>query len=122
MDARALAIRCQELAEEKKAENPLILDLRGLSNITDYFLIAGGTSEPHLRAIVDWIVEKIQEEFGLKPAAIDGTYHTNWVVLDYFDVVAHIMRPETRARYDLEGLWGDAPRIRPRREASDVSG
>lgn len=118
MDSRKLALRCRELADDKKAENLVILDLRKLSTVADYFVIASGTSEPHLRAIVDEIEEKIRAEAGLRPRATDGTVKTNWVVLDYFDVVVHVMRPDVREFYDLEGLWNDAPRVRGRRTAA----
>lgn len=115
MDSRKLALRCRELADDKKAENIAVLDLRKLSGVADYFVIATGTSEPHLRAIVDEIEEKVREETGQRPRARDGTVKTNWVVLDYFDVVVHVMRAEARDFYDLESLWGDAPRVRARR-------
>jgi ribosome-associated protein len=115
MDSRELALRCRELAENKKADNPVILDVRKLSTVTDYFVLASGASEPHLRAIVDEITEKLREEHQIKPRAVDGTLSAAWLVLDYFDVIVHIMRPDIREHYDLEGLWGDAPRLRPRR-------
>jgi ribosome-associated protein len=118
MDSRKLALACRELADNKKAENIVILDVRGLSSITDYFVIAAGTSEPHLRAIVDEIVDQLKEDHGLRPNAIDGTFHAAWVVLDYFDVVVHVMRHDVREKYDLETLWGDAPRLKPRRRAA----
>lgn len=115
MDSRKLALLCRELADSKKAEDLLILDLRQLSSVTDYFVIASGTSEPHLRAIVDAIVEQVRSEFNLSPSGTDGSWQTNWVVLDYFDVMVHVMRPEVREHYNLEQLWGDAPRVRPSR-------
>ncbi len=115
MDSKRLALRCRALAESKKAEDVVILDVRKLSTITDYFVLATGTSEPHLRAIVDEIVEKLETEHDLRPHARDGTWQSNWVVLDYFDVIVHVMRAETRALYALESLWGDAPRVRARR-------
>lgn len=111
MDSRKLALLCGDLADNKKAENIAILDVRDLSSVTDYFVIASGTSEPHLRAIVDEISDHLREEQGLKPKAIDGTLQTAWVVLDYFDVIVHVMRADVRERYDLETLWGDAPRV-----------
>jgi ribosome-associated protein len=123
MDARKLSLRCRELADNKKAENTVILDVRKLSSVTDYFVITTGTSEPHLRAIVDEIVERLREEHALRPRAMDGAFHTKWVVLDFFDVIVHVMRAEVREHYDLEGLWGDAPRVRmgrPRRTVSRV--
>ena len=106
---------CRELADNKKAEDIVILDVRELSSVTDYFVIAAGTSEPHLRAIVDEIVDRLREEYGLKPNAIDGTLRAAWLVLDYFDVVVHVMRADVRERYDLETLWGDAPRLKSRK-------
>jgi ribosome-associated protein len=117
MDSKQLALRCRALAEDKKAENLVVLDLRKLSPVTDFFVLATGSSEPHLRAIVEEISERLTEEEGLRPLAQDGTWKTNWVVLDYFDVIVHVMRAEAREVYALESLWGDAPRLRPRRPA-----
>src|SRR5215831_2022807 len=117
MDSRKLALLCRELADNKKAEDIVILDVRELSSVTDYFVIASGSSEPHLRAIVDEITDKLREDQHLRPKAIDGTLQTAWVVLDYFDVIVHIMRQDVRDRYDLETLWGDAPRVRARKKA-----
>jgi ribosome-associated protein len=118
MDARKLALLCRELADNKKAEDVVILDVRKLSSVTDYFVIASGSSEPHLRAIVDEIADKVREDHDLRPRAIDGTLQASWVVLDYFDVIVHVMRQDVRDRYDLETLWGDAPRVRARKAAS----
>ena len=114
MDSRKLALLCRNLAENKKAEQIEILDVRELSSVTDYFVIASGTSEPHLRAIVDEITDTLCNEHAVRPRAIDGTFQANWVVLDYFDVIIHVMRQDVRDRYDLETLWGDAPRVRKR--------
>jgi ribosome-associated protein len=115
MDSRKLALLCRELADNKKAEDIVILDVRKLSSITDYFVIASATSEPHLRAVVDEITDKLREAEGVRPRAVDGKLPTQWLVLDYFDVIVHVMRADMRDRYDLEGLWGDAPRVRLRR-------
>jgi ribosome-associated protein len=112
MDSKKLALTCRELAENRKAENVTILDVREVSSITDYFVIATGTSEPHLRAIVDEITETLREEHGVKPKSSDGTLHTAWIVLDYFDVIVHVMRPDVREHYKLEDLWGDVPRVK----------
>ena len=114
MDSKKLALLCRQLADNRKAEDISILDVRELSSVTDYFVIATGTSEPHLRAIVDEITETLRAEHGLRPRT-DGTLHTAWIVLDYFDVIVHVMRGDVREHYDLEGLWGDAPRVRPRK-------
>src|SRR5215475_6003247 len=117
MDSRKLAQLCRELADNKKAEDILVLDVRRISSITDYFVIASGTSEPHLRAISDEIMGRLREEHGLRPKTVDGTVAAGWLVLDLFDVIVHIMRRDTRAHYDLETLWGDAPRVKTRRRA-----
>ena len=117
MDSRRLALLCRELADNKKAEDIAILDVREVSSVTDYFVIASGTSEPHLRAIVDEITDKLRDDHGLRPKAVDGTLHTAWIVLDYFDVIIHVMRQDVRERYDLETLWGDAPRVKARKKA-----
>jgi ribosome-associated protein len=115
MDSKKLALLCREFADNRKAENVVILDVRELSSVTDYFVIASGTSEPHLRAIVDEVREKLLEEHGVRPRAVDGTLQTAWVVLDFFDVIMHVMRQEVRERYDLETLWGDAPQMKARK-------
>ncbi len=115
MDSKKLALLCRELADNKKAENIVILDVRELSSVTDYFVIASGSSEPHLRAIVDEISAKLREDHELRPRAVDGALQTAWVVLDYFDVIVHVMRQDVREKYDLETLWGDAPRVKPRK-------
>ena len=112
MDSKKLAQLCRDCADNKKAENIVILDVRRLSSVTDYFVIVSGTSEPHLRAIVDEITDQLREEHGLRPVRMDGTIHGAWVVLDYFDVIVHVMRQDARDRYDLESLWGDAKRVK----------
>jgi len=114
MDGKKLALECRELADNRKAEDIVVLDVSEISSIADYFVIASGTSEPHLRAISDEITEKLRENHNLRPRAVDGTLQAGWLVLDYFDVIVHVMRADVRERYDLEGLWGDAPRVRPR--------
>jgi len=112
MDPRKLALLCREFADNKKAENIVILDVRKLSSVTDYFVIASGTSEPHLRAIVDEITDQLREAHGIRPLRTDGTVHGAWVALDFFDVIVHVMRQDVREHYDLESLWGDAKRVK----------
>ena len=118
MDSRKLALLCRELADDKKAEDIAILDVRKLSSVTDYFIIASGTSEPHLRAIVEEITSRLREEHGVRPLRTDGSIHGAWVVMDFFDVIVHVMRADVRERYDLEGLWGDAKRVKTRKKAA----
>ncbi|MCW5551225.1 MAG: ribosome silencing factor [Verrucomicrobiae bacterium] len=115
MDSKKLALLCRELADNRKAEDLLVLDVRKLSSVTDFFVIASGSSEPHLRAILEEITDNLRDEHGIRAQAVDGTVHGAWVVLDFFDVIVHIMRTDIRERYDLEGLWGDAPVVRPRK-------
>ena len=114
MDSKRLAQLCREFADNKKAADIAVLDVRKLSSVTDFFVIASGTSEPHLRAILDEITDSLREEHDVRPRAVDGTVHGAWVVLDFFDVIVHLMRADVRERYDLESLWGDAPRVRPK--------
>ncbi len=118
MDSRKLALLCRKLADNKKAENIVILDVRKISTVTDYFVIASGTSEPHLRAISDEITDTLKTDHALRPHGTDGARGSAWIALDYFDVIVHVMRPDMRAQYDIEGLWNDAPRVRARRAAS----
>jgi ribosome-associated protein len=118
MDSKKLALLCRKLADDKKAEEILVLDVRKISSITDFFVLASGSSEPHLRAIVDEIADTLREEHDISPSGKDGTINNAWVVLDYFDVIVHVMRSDIRQRYDLEGLWNDAPHVKPRAAAA----
>src|ERR1700734_2850979 len=117
MDSKKLAELCREFADDKKAENIVVLDVRDLSSVTDYFVIASGTSEPHLRAIVEEIIDQLRDHHDLRPYRRDGSVQGAWVVLDFFDVIVHVMRADVRERYDLETLWGDAARLKPRKTA-----
>ena len=116
MESKKLALVCRELADNKKADDLVVLDVQEVSSITDYFVIASGSSEPHLRAISEEIIDRLRDEHDVRPRAIDGNLAAAWVVLDFFDVIVHIMRTDVRERYDLEGLWGDAPRVKPRKK------
>ncbi|HUE36383.1 MAG TPA: ribosome silencing factor [Candidatus Acidoferrum sp.] len=120
MDSKKLALLCREFADNKKAEDIVILDVRDLSSVTDYFVIASGTSEPHLRAIVEEITGKLRDEHEIRPVRTDGSTQGAWVALDFFDVIVHVMRMDVRERYDLEGLWGDAKRVKPRKTKTAV--
>ena len=112
MDSKKLALLCQKYADDKKAEDIVALDVRKLSSVADYFVICSGTSEPHLRAISDAITTGLRDEHGLRPRAIDGTLQTAWIVMDYFDVIVHVMKSDVREKYDLEALWNDAPQVK----------
>lgn len=118
MDSRKLARLCRELADDKKAEDIVILDVHKLTSVADFFVIATGNSEPHLRAITEEIMDTLRSGHDLRPRAIDGETGRAWVVLDYADVVVHVMRADARTLYDLEGLWSDAPRVKPLKKTS----
>ena len=116
MDSKKLAQLCRDLAENRKAEDVVVLDVRKHSSVTDFFVIASGTSEPHLRAIASEILDRLKAADQLEPTSTDGSAQTNWLVADFFDVIVHVMKADVRERYDLEGLWGDAPRLpKPRK-------
>jgi ribosome-associated protein len=110
MDSKKLAVLCRTLAENRKAEDITILEVNEFSSITDYFVIMTGTSDPHLRAILSEITDTLKTDHKLTPRS-EGGPNSSWVVLDYFDVIVHIMRKDVRELYKLEDLWGDAPRL-----------
>lgn len=112
MESKKLAQLCRDYADNKKAENLAVLDVRDVSSVADFFVIASGTSEPHVRAIVEEITAKLREEHDVRARAIDGSRQGAWIVLDFFDVIVHVMRQDARDRYDLEGLWSDAARVK----------
>lgn len=89
----------------------MILDLRDISSFTDFFVICGGTSEPHLKAIANEIEMRLREDYGIRATAVDGFPASQWIVLDYLQVIAHVFHQDKRAFYSLEDLWGDAPRL-----------
>jgi ribosome-associated protein len=96
--------------EDKKGLDPVVLDVRELSSVTDYFLMVTGSSAPHVKALAE-SVERALKETGVRCYRKSGTADSGWIVLDYVDTVVHIVNPETRAFYGLESLWSDAPRL-----------
>ena len=111
MTSLELASYCAAAASDKKAEDIIALDLRGISTFTEFFLICSGTSEPHLKAIASGIEESVFTGFKRHPVAVDGYPLSQWVVMDYGDIVIHIFHQSKREFYSLEDLWSDAPRI-----------
>jgi ribosome-associated protein len=109
-EGMALAELCCQYACEKKATHPVILDVRKSSSITDFTVIVTGTSLPHLRAIRKEIADRLWEDHRIKVLRMDGTPESLWMVADFADVMVHIFHAETRERFGLEDLWGDAPR------------
>jgi ribosome-associated protein len=112
MEGKKLAKLCAKYADDKKAEEIVILDVTGLSPVVDYFVICTATSAPHLRAVRREIDEQMHQEHGEQVRFTDDAYESGWVILDYGDVMVHIFHQEKRDFYSLEELWGDAPIVK----------
>jgi ribosome-associated protein len=106
-----LAKACARAANEMQAEEIRIWDLRGLSSLTDFMIVCSGNSMPHLRAILRDIGRIVEDQHGVRPHQAEGRAETRWVVLDFIDVMVHVMHQELRDLYALEKLWGDAKEI-----------
>lgn len=109
MESIEIARLCAKYADDKKAENIVLLDLRGLSPVTDFFVVATASSNPQLRAVRDEIVDQLRDKHGERPIISDGTYESQWLIVNYPNVLVHVQSPEKREFYALEELWGDAP-------------
>ena len=101
--------RAAQCALERKAFGVVVLDLRGISSATDWFVIGSGSSDIHVRAIADHVIEELKKE-GERPGHVEGLEGGRWVLVDYIDFVVHVFHPSAREFYQLETLWGDAPR------------
>jgi len=110
-DPADLARSCACALDDKKAENIVVLDLRKLSQVADYFVIANGSNPRQLQAM-GRAVQDTMKGVGARPIGVEGAHQDRWVLLDYGDVVVHLFDPEWRLLYDLELLWGDAPRLK----------
>jgi ribosome-associated protein len=102
--------RAAAAADDKKAVDLIVLDLRKAAGFTDFFVIASGTNARQVRAIADGVMEALAHE-GVKPAHVEGYDRSEWILIDYFDFIVHVFAPETRVFYGLERLWGVADRI-----------
>jgi ribosome-associated protein len=109
--AEPLARRLVALADSKKAEDPMLLDMRELVAYTDFLVIVTARNERQARAIVDEVRLVVKRESGLLPGGVDGGGDAGWTILDYLDVVLHVFTPEARDRFQLADLWRDAPRL-----------
>lgn len=120
MDAGALRDAVVAALDDLKARDLRVLDVRGLTDITDYMVVASGTSDRHVKALADHVQEALGAR-GVKPLGVEGEEAGEWVLLDYGDVVAHVMRPAVREFYDLEKLWDEDLRLlaRARSEGGD---
>src|SRR5690349_3087264 len=108
LPSSVLAQRAAHICLEHKANDVVILDLRGVSDMTDFFVLASGTSDTHVRALGEHVVEELKRD-GAAPHHVEGLTQGRWVLLDYVDFVVHLFHPELREFYQLERLWGDAP-------------
>ena len=115
----ALAALLVEAAEEKKAWDPVVVDLRGKTTVADYFVICDGETDRQLRAIADSMLERARA-IGVRPLAVDGYDAGTWILLDFDSVLAHIFLPGERAYYDLESLWDAAAKTRASKSSSSV--
>ncbi|MGD0199076.1 MAG: ribosome silencing factor [Solirubrobacteraceae bacterium] len=113
MSTDQLADAICEFAEDKKALDIVELDLRGVIDYTDYFVICSGTSDRQVKAICDGIQLGLKTSHDVRPQRVDGMMQARWVLMDYLDVIVHVFVPEVREYYGLERLWGDVPLRRP---------
>ena len=111
LDSLELARRIAALAQEKLAEDVVILDMRSECTFTDYFVIATGRNARQTAAIWDEVHEKLKQEGRHIPRTVDGVREGTWILADYLDVVLHVFTPESREYYKLEELWGDLPAV-----------
>lgn len=105
-----LAKQAAVIAADKKASDVIILDLKQLTSVTDYFVICTGDVDLHVKAIIESIEERLAPE--IKPWHIEGKEHLTWVLMDYVDFVVHVFQQDTRNYYNIERLWADAPQER----------
>lgn len=97
--------------DDAKAREPVVLDVRKIAVFTDYMVIVTGTSNRHVNAVADNVVRKLREH-GRRPTGVEGMEGGDWVLIDYGDVVVHVMRAQTRDFYNLEKLWSEAKRLK----------
>ena len=109
-DSQRTAVAAARAALEKKAEDVVVLDLRGVSGYTDFLVIGSGQSDRQLEAIAEGVEKELKEQ-GHRKVGSEGLRGGRWVLLDFGDVVIHVFHQDERAHYDLEGLWADVPRI-----------
>ena len=109
-DARDFAVAAARIANDRRIEEIVVLDLRGLTGVADFFVLGTGTSERQMDAVLDEMT-RYARAIERRPLRRPDTSNTIWLVADFVDVVVHLFDPEHRAYYDLDGLWGDAPQV-----------
>jgi ribosome-associated protein len=110
-DFSELARGIVELIADKKGSDIVLLDIRRVSLLADYFVICSGASERQVRAIVDGVLEKVKKETGIVPLSVEGGASSGWVLVDYGSVIVHIFAPSLREYYSLEKLWSEATMV-----------
>jgi ribosome-associated protein len=111
-DSEALIKIAGEVLSDNKAEDIMVLDLRELTTLADFFVVCNGLSEVHVKSLSRDVISTVQDETGQKPWRKEGVEARRWIVLDYVNVVVHIFKPETREHYSLEKMWSDAKTTR----------
>jgi ribosome-associated protein len=107
---KKLARMCVQAVEEKKSLDPVVLDMRGLSTLTDYFVICSGTSDRQVKAIAEHVVQTLKKQKVVCYRS-EGWLDAHWIILDYLDVIVHVFLQEARDYYQIERLWGDAKKV-----------
>ena len=111
MSSLEQARRIAGIAQDKLAEDVVILDMRPVCVFTDFFVVCSGRNNRQVRSIWDEVREKMKHDVSILPRSVDGERESTWIVGDYLDVVLHVFTPDTRAYYRLEDLWGDVPSV-----------
>jgi len=111
LNSRQKALEAMEAALEKKALEPMLLEVKEHSSYTDYILLLSGRSDRHVQAVADGVLDAMRKSRGLQPLGVEGKRDGHWTLLDFGDVVVHVFYHPVREFYDLEGLWIDAPRV-----------
>ena len=107
MKSQTIIKKIVSLIQDKKGYDIKIIDLKGISSLTDYFIICSSDSDPQTRAITNNIKKELSR-IKIKPFQVEGLEHMEWILMDYFDIVVHVFKKETREYYDIERLWADA--------------
>jgi len=115
-----MAVVAAVAASDKKAYDVVVLDMREVFILTDYFVICSGNTDRQVRSVQEAVEEKLAAR-GVKPVRREGEHHRRWVLLDYLDIVVHIFRQEERDYYEIERLWKDAPRVDWEEEPSEAA-
>jgi len=120
MESLDKALLCTKIIKERKAINPILFEVAGLTSITDYFIVASGASNRQVQAISKHMMRRMREE-GFRAYGVEGEQEGHWVLMDYGDVIIHIFYQPVREFYDLEGLWTEAPQVEVQGDGTEKS-